>query len=67
MFEDVVIDEVNELLGKGYDDNMPIMKAIGVREISRLLKKEIDTEECKNAIKKKHTKLHQKADNLDKR
>ena len=52
MFEDVVIDEVNELLGKGYDDNMPIMKAIGVREISRLLNKEIDLEECKNIIKK---------------
>ena len=52
MFEDVVIDEVNELLCKGYDDNMPIMKAIGVREISRLLNKEIDLEECKNIIKK---------------
>ena len=52
MFEDVVIDEVNELLGKGYYDNMPIMKAIGVREISRLLNKEIDLEECKNIIKK---------------
>ncbi len=52
MFEDVVIDEVNELLGKGYDNNLPIMKAIGVREISRLLNKEIDLEECKNIIKK---------------
>jgi len=53
MFEDVVIDEVNELLSKGYDHNKPIMKAIGVREISSFLNKEIDLEECKNVIKKK--------------
>tara|TARA_B100000902_G_scaffold395400_1_gene453890 strand:- start:359 stop:1234 length:876 start_codon:yes stop_codon:yes gene_type:complete len=52
MFEDVVINEVNDLLSKGYDYNRPIMKAIGVREISSFLKKEIDLEECKNIIKK---------------
>tara|TARA_Y200000002_G_C22668087_1_gene658810 strand:- start:4 stop:882 length:879 start_codon:yes stop_codon:yes gene_type:complete len=52
MFEDIVIDEVNELLSKGYDGNKPIMKAIGVREISSLLNNEIGLEECKNAIKK---------------
>ena len=51
-FEDVVIDEVNELLSKDYDHNMPIMKAIGVREISSFLNKEIDREDCKNIIKK---------------
>ena len=52
MFEDAVIDEVNDLLSKGYDHNMPIMKAIGVREISSFLNKEIDFEDCKNIIKK---------------
>ena len=52
MFEDDVIDEVSQLLSKGYDNNNSIMKAIGVREISRLLNKEIDLEECKNIIKK---------------
>ena len=31
---------------------MPIMKAIGVREISSFLNKEIDFEDCKNIIKK---------------
>ena len=52
MFEDVVIDEVNELLSKGYDKNNSIMKAIGVREISSYLNKEIDLEDCKIKIKK---------------
>ena len=52
MFEDTVVDEVSELLNKGYDDNKSIMKAIGVREISSFLNKDIDLKECKNAIKK---------------
>ena len=52
MFEDTVVDEVSELLNKGYDDNKSIMKAIGVREISSFLNKESDLEECKNAVKK---------------
>ena len=52
MFEDTVVDEVSELLNKGYDDNKSIMKAIGVREISSFLKKDIDLKECKNAVKK---------------
>ena len=52
MFEDTVVDEVSELLNKGYDDNKSIMKAIGVREISSFLNKDIDLKECKNAVKK---------------
>ena len=52
MFEDTVVDEVSELLNKGYDDNKSIMKAIGVREISSFLNKDIDLRECKNAVKK---------------
>ncbi len=52
MFEDLVVDEVSELLSKGYDDNKSIMKAIGVREIRSFLDKKIDIEECKNIIKK---------------
>ena len=52
MFEDTVVDEVSELLNKGYDDNKSIMKAIGVREISSFLNKDIDLNECKNAVKK---------------
>ncbi len=52
MFEDNVVDEVSDLLSKGYVDNNSIMKAIGVREIRSFLNKEIDLEECKNIIKK---------------
>ena len=52
MFEDIVVDEVSDLLSKGYNNNIPIMKAIGVREISSFLNKEIDLEKCKNIIKK---------------
>ena len=53
MFKGLVVDEVSNLLRKGYDDNKPIMKAIGVREIRSFLDKQIDLGECKNIIKKK--------------
>ena len=52
MFKGLVVDEVSDLLSKGYDDNKSIMKAIGVREIRSFLDKKIDLEECKNIIKK---------------
>ena len=52
MFKGLVVDEVCDLLSKGYDDNKSIMKAIGVREIRSFLDKKIDLEECKNIIKK---------------
>ena len=52
MFEDLVVDEVSDLLSKGYEDNKSITKAIGVREINSFLNNEIDLEECKNMIKK---------------
>ena len=52
MFDDIVVEEVSDLLSKGYDDSKSIMKAIGVREIRSFLDKKIDLEECKNIIKK---------------
>ncbi len=52
MFKGLVVDEVSDLLSKGYNDNKSIMKAIGVREIRSFLDKKIDLEECKNIIKK---------------
>lgn len=52
MFDDIVVDEVSDLLSKGYEDNKSIMKAIGVRELRSFLNKEINLEECKNIIKK---------------
>ena len=52
MFKGLVIDEVSDLLSKGYNDNKSIMKAIGVREIRSFLDKKINLEECKNTIKK---------------
>lgn len=52
MFKGLVVDEVCDLLSKGYDDNKSIMKAIGVREIRGFLDKKIDLEECKDTIKK---------------
>ena len=52
MFKGLVVDEVSDLLSKGYNDNKPIMKAIGVREIRSFLDKKIDLEECINTIKK---------------
>ena len=52
MFKGLVVDEVSDLLSKGYDDNKSIMKAIGVREIRGFLDKKIDLEECKDTIKK---------------
>jgi len=52
MFDDIVVEEVSDLLSKGYEDNKPIMKAIGVRELRSFINKEINLEECKNIIKK---------------
>ena len=44
MFDDIVVEEVSDLLSKGYEDNKSIMKAIGVRELRSFLNKEINLE-----------------------
>lgn len=52
MFNEGVIDEVNNLLEKNYDPDSSLMKAIGVREIRDYLENLIDLDTCKNRIKK---------------
>ena len=52
MFNEGVIDEVNNLLEKNYDPDSSLMKAIGVREIKDYLENLIDIDTCKNRMKK---------------
>ena len=52
MFNEGVIDEVNNLLEKNYDPDSSLMKAIGVREIRDYLENLIDLDTCKNRMKK---------------
>ena len=52
MFNEGVIDEVNNLLEKNYDPDSSLMKAIGVREIRDYLENLIDLDSCKNRMKK---------------
>lgn len=52
MFNEGVIDEVNNLLEKNYDPDSSLMKAIGVREIRDYLENLIDIDTCKNRMKK---------------
>ena len=52
MFNEGVIDEVNNLLEKNYDPDSSLMKAIGVREIRDYLENRIDLDTCKNRMKK---------------
>ena len=52
MFNEGVIDEVNNLLEKNYDPDSSLMKAIGVREIRDYLENLTDLDTCKNRMKK---------------
>ena len=51
MFNEGVIDEVNNLLERNYDPDSSLMKAIGVREIRDYLENLIDLDTCKNRVK----------------
>ena len=44
MIEHGAIEEVKALLGRGLDPKLPVMRAIGVREIGAFLSGEIDRE-----------------------
>ena len=46
MMESGAIEEVRTLLGRGLDPRLPVMRAIGVREIAALLNGEIDRDEA---------------------
>ena len=53
MIEDGGIEEVKQLLEKKYDPNLSIMKAIGVREISKYLSNELTLQEASDLAKQK--------------
>jgi tRNA dimethylallyltransferase len=58
MFENGVIEEVRHLLNKNYSKNSPIMKAIGVDEITLFLNNDITIDRASELIK---FKTHQYA------
>lgn len=58
MFNDGVVDEVKSLLDKNYPSNSPIMKAIGVEEISMFLNNDLSIKKVTDLIK---FKTHQYA------
>ncbi len=51
MFQLGVIEEVQSLIDKNYDDKAPILNAIGVSEIKEYLQKRINIDEVKDLIK----------------
>ena len=51
MFQLGVIEEVQSLIDKNYDDKAPILNAIGVSEIKEYLQKKINIDEVKDLIK----------------
>ncbi len=46
-----LIDEVTKLLDKGYDENLPSMTSLGVKEIIPFIRGEQTLEECKETLK----------------
>ena len=46
-----LIDEVTALLDKGYDENLPAMSSLGVKEIIPFIRKEQTLDECKETLK----------------
>jgi tRNA dimethylallyltransferase len=46
-----LIDEVTALLDKGYDENLPSMTSLGVKEIIPFIRGEQTLEECKETLK----------------
>lgn len=53
MIDDGLIEEVNNLLEKGYDPNLPVFNAIGYREIIQYLQGDIDLSEAKRLMRKR--------------
>lgn len=52
MFEDGLVDEVNNLKSEGYDDNLLSMQGIGYKEVFEYLNGNITLDEVKELIKK---------------
>ena len=53
MIESGCVDEIKKMLKMNHDPNSSIMKAIGVREISKYLNKEISLLDASNLAKQK--------------
>ncbi len=53
MFDNGWVDEVNDLLNKGYTENLPSFKAIGYKEIAEYLKNNKNPYELIDLIRKK--------------
>jgi len=51
MFEDGLIEEVETLYKKGFNENINALNTIGYKEVFKYLRKEITYEECKELIK----------------
>ena len=49
--ENGLIDEVKELLKKGYDENLPSMSSLGVKEIIPYIKGKMPLEECLDVLR----------------
>lgn len=47
-----LVQEVKELLAKGYDENLPSMSSLGVKEIIPYLKGEMSLKECIDILKR---------------
>ncbi len=52
MFQNGLVEEVENLLNMGYDENLVSMKAIGYKEIIPYIKGKIDLEETKEILKR---------------
>lgn len=53
MFDTGFIDEVKEILAKGYDKNLPSLSAIGYKEVIEYLNEEIDKSEVIRLMKRR--------------
>jgi tRNA dimethylallyltransferase len=53
MFEKGLINEVEDLAGKGYSKDLPSMSAIGYKEIMQYLAGELTVEEARIIMKRK--------------
>jgi tRNA dimethylallyltransferase len=52
MFANGFLDEVKNLLAKGYSPSLPTMSAIGYRECIRTINGELDEEQAKSEIRR---------------
>jgi len=60
MFEQGLIEEVKELLDKGYGQSYPLRQATGYKEAARYIKGEISLKECIELVKRNSRRLAKK-------